>query len=304
HLSLALEPQSLRDLMLAVYESPQLLRPALIFALALMSILLAHDVGHLVTSMACRVKQSYPYYLPFPPVVGTLGSIIFLQSKAASRTALLRIGIMGPVVGLLAAIPITAYGLSLSTPIDLGEIPGGSKWLGNSLLFLGLAQLFSPQGIEVQLHPLAYAGWVGMFVTSLNLIPASQLDGGHILGALFGRYATLISAIVVVGLLGYGVFLTLEPTYGAWAGIPWLLWATMLFVAGVTHPPVHNPAEKLGVASWIAGGVAAALLVATFVPVPIQIVPQDPADAAFIEPDPGRDWSVEEESDDPESFEL
>ncbi|MEL6341227.1 MAG: site-2 protease family protein [Myxococcota bacterium] len=304
HLTLALEPSSLRELMLAVYENPALLRPALIYALALMSILLAHDVGHLLTSLACRVRQSYPYYIPFPLVVGTLGSVIFLQSKITSRTSLLRIGVMGPFVGLLAAIPIAAYGLSLSTPIDLNDIPGGSKWLGNSLLFLGLANVFSPQGIEVQLHPLAYAGWVGMFVTSLNLIPAAQLDGGHVVGALFGRAATLISTIVVLGLLAYGVYLTLEPRYGAWAGAPWLIWATMLFVVGIAHPRVHNPKQKLGVGEWLAGGLAAALLIVTFVPVPVQIVPADPADAAFIDPEPDRDWSVEEEQGEPESFEL
>lgn len=304
HLTLALEPSSLRELMLAVYDNPGLLRPALIYALALMSILLAHDVGHLLTSLACRVRQSYPYYIPFPLVVGTLGSVIFLQSKVTSRTALLRIGVMGPFVGLLAAIPIAAYGLSLSTPIDLNDIPGGSKWLGNSLLFLGLANVFSPQGIEVQLHPLAYAGWVGMFVTSLNLIPAAQLDGGHVVGALFGRAATLISTIVVLGLLVYGVYLTLEPRYGAWAGAPWLIWATMLFVVGIAHPRVDNPKQRLGATEWLAGGLAAALLIVTFVPVPVQIVPPDPADAAFIDPEPDRDWSVEDEQGEPESFEL
>ncbi|MEM6730203.1 MAG: site-2 protease family protein, partial [Myxococcota bacterium] len=306
HLALMLQPESLRELIDRVRAEPTLLRPALIYSLALMGILLVHELGHSLTSLACKVQQSYPYFIPFPSVIGTLGSVVFLRSRPPNRSALLRMAVAGPLVGLLAAIPIAAYGLTLSTPIELSELEGGSKWLGNSMLFVALANAFSPNGIEVQLHPLAFAGWVGMFVTSLNLIPAAQLDGGHLGYALFGRGALLLSFASVIGLFAYGIYLTLEPTQGAFAGAPWLIWGTLIFISGFGHPRVENPDRPLRKFEWAVGIVTFALLVLTFVPVPIQILPDNPGDAPFIEEEdpPEQDWSVEDTDYPPESFDL
>ncbi|MEM6531065.1 MAG: site-2 protease family protein [Myxococcota bacterium] len=305
HLTLTHQPGGLRELMLMVYEKPKLLRPALIYALALMGILLVHDLGHSLAAIRNKVQQSYPYFIPFPSVIGTLGSIVFLRAPPKTRGTLLRVGASGPLIGMAVAIPVTAYGLTLSAPLNMDEVPGGSTWLGNSLLFTALAEFFSPNGIEVQLHPLAFAGWVAMFVTSLNLIPASQLDGGHISYALFGKKAWILAITVVIGLLAYGLFLTFDGTYGAYAGAPWLIWGTLLFVLGTGHPPVRDPQLPLKATEIMAALCAVALLVATFVPVPVQIVPDNPGEAEFLEQEdePEQDWSVDGE-DDPESFDL
>ncbi|MEO1173410.1 MAG: site-2 protease family protein, partial [Myxococcota bacterium] len=283
YLSLSHQPEGLRDLLMLLYNKPKLVRPALIYALALMGILLVHDLGHSLAAIRTKVQQSYPYFIPFPSVIGTLGSMVFLRAPPKSRSALMRVGVMGPFVGLLVTIPIAAYGLSLSAPLNMDEIPGGSTWLGNSLLFTALAELFSPKGVEVQLHPLAFAGWVAMFVMSINLIPAAQLDGGHVSYALFGKKAVFLSAAAVIGLLAYGLYLTLDGTYGRYAGIPWLIWGTLLLVLGVGHPKVREPERPLKRTELVAGILAFVVLVLTFVPVPVQIVPDNPREADFIE---------------------
>ncbi len=308
HLMLMLEPGSLRELLELVRSDPTMLRPALIFSLALMSILLVHDLGHSLASLATKVQQSYPYYIPFPAVLGTLGSVVFLRTEPPNRSSLLRMAVMGPIAGLLIAVPLAAYGLSQSLPLDLGEVPVGSKWLGNSLLFTWLAETFSPNGVEVQLHPLAFAAWVGMLVTSIHLLPAAQLDGGHIARALLGRGAVVLSLLTVAGLFAYGFYLTLTPAYGTYAGAPWILWATLIFIGGLGHPKVRDTGRPLRVLDWIGALIALLLLVLTFVPVPVQIVPDDPAQAEFLEEgreDSGeKDWSVEDSDLPPEKFRL
>lgn len=308
HLMLMLEPGSLRELIELVRSDPTMLRPALIFSLALMGILLIHDLGHSLASLAGKVQQSYPYYLPLPAVLGTLGSVVFLRTEPPHRSSLLRMAVMGPIAGMAVAIPLAAYGLSQSLPLDVARVPPGSTWLGNSLLFTWLAEAFSPNGVDVQLHPLAFAGWVGMFVTSINLLPAAQLDGGHVARAVLGRGAPVLSLITVVALFGYGFYLTLSPRYGTYAGAPWLLWATLIFIAGLGHPRVRDPKRPLRTLDWLGTILAIAIAVLTFVPVPVQIVPADPSQAEFLER--GRDgaededWSVEESDLPPETFDL
>ncbi|MEL6544085.1 MAG: hypothetical protein AAFQ82_05635, partial [Myxococcota bacterium] len=130
HLMLMLQPGSLRELIDLVRSDPTMLRPALIFSLALMGILLIHDLGHSLTSLATKVQQSYPYFIPFPAVFGSLGSVVFLRSEPPHRSALLRMAAMGPVAGMVAAVPIAAYGLSQSLPLEVTEIPPGATWLG------------------------------------------------------------------------------------------------------------------------------------------------------------------------------
>jgi membrane-associated protease RseP (regulator of RpoE activity) len=245
------------------------------FAVTLLVILLAHEMGHFLTAHSHGVDQSPPFFIPAPTLFGTLGAVILMRSQPPNRRVLLKVAVMGPYAGLLLAVPAAAWGLTQSTPIDVNDMPAGSVWFGSSLLFHGLEQVFSPNGSDVVLHPVAVAGWVGMFVTSLNLIPAAQLDGGHIAYALFGRSQEKISLVVVLLLLGTGMFISClgDPnTPGATGGEVWILWALLLFVIGLRHPPVRDESIPLTPAQKFNGGIALVVFVLTFIPVPVKML--------------------------------
>jgi membrane-associated protease RseP (regulator of RpoE activity) len=177
---------------------------------------------------------------------------------------------MGPYAGLVLALPAAAWGLKHSIPFDpTGPLPAGLMF-GDSLLFSWLEATFSPAGSNVILHPIGMAGWVGLFITSLNLIPAAQLDGGHVAYALFGRHQVKISLLVVVGLftLGFGINFLGATGHG---GEMWILWALLLFVIGLRHPPVQDEALPLTFAEKLNGITALILFVLTFIPVPVQL---------------------------------
>jgi membrane-associated protease RseP (regulator of RpoE activity) len=177
---------------------------------------------------------------------------------------------MGPYAGLIVAVPAAAWGLSHSMPIEDPIFAGGGYWFGSSILFGWLEALFSPNGADVVLHPVGFAGWVGLFVTSLNLIPASQLDGGHIAYALFGKNQIRVSILVVAGLLATGLFLYTRS--GIESGFVWIFWSLLLFVIGLRHPPVADETLPLSNRQRLNGGFALLLFVLTFVPVPIQVL--------------------------------
>ncbi len=217
----------------APFAEPWRLLPGLPFGLSLMAILLAHEMGHYLTARRLGVEQSLPFFIPAPGTIfGTLGAVIVMRSRPSSRDVLLRIAAAGPYAGMVLAIPCAAWGLYFSEPIPAAVVPDGALWFGSSLLFGLLEWLFSPNGSDVFLHPLGRAGWVGMLITSLNLIPAGQLDGGHISYALFGRFHYLISWLVVALLVIAGLLV------GSNGGEVWFVWAGMLAVFGLRHPPV------------------------------------------------------------------
>ncbi|MBI3178920.1 MAG: site-2 protease family protein, partial [Deltaproteobacteria bacterium] len=220
--------RSFGDAMGRVLSEPRLLLLGLPFAITLMAILVAHEMGHYLTARRYGVDQSLPYFIPAPTFFGTLGAIILMRSQPADRRVLLNVAVMGPYAGLLLAIPATAWGLAHSVA---GEPP---LRFGSSLLFGWLNGWFAPEVAVLDLHPVALAGWVGLFVTSLNLIPAAQLDGGHVAYALFGRKQERFSLAVVLALLALGLALGFE------RGTVWIFWALFLFVIGVRHPPVRD----------------------------------------------------------------
>lgn len=302
HLRLSIGAGSLRELASILAHEPHMIRQSLIFSLTLIFLLITHEVGHALSGIRNRIRLGPPYYIPFPSVFGTLGSIIFLRSRAPNRGVLLRVAVMGPCIGMLAAIPITAYGLTLSTPYAVESIAGGSSWIGTSLLYSTLAHFFSPNGVHVQLHALAFAGWVAMFITSLALIPVCPLDGGHISHALLGRNAWVLWMLTRVALLAWGVYLTLDHRYGEFAGVPWLAWGGLLSVIRFQPASIEREDEKLTQGDGFYGLLSIALLVVTFVPVPVQVVPDNPDDALFIQPE--GDWRVEDLDHPPESFQL
>lgn len=256
----------------AIAAEPERLLLGLPFAITLMTILLAHEMGHYVTARILGVRQSLPFFIPAPFVAfGTLGAVIIMRSQPKSRTVLLRVAAMGPYAGLILAIPAAAWGLAHSVALH-GPVPEGALMFGDSLLFKGLEHLFSPNGTDVILHPVAMAAWVGLFITSLNLIPAAQLDGGHICYALLGKYHLRVGRVVACVLLFMGAY-GVAFSNGSQM---WLLWAVLLFALGLKHPPVAQPELPMSLGDTACGVFAFVVFVLTFTPTPLKFAPAQP----------------------------
>jgi len=250
------------------------LADGLAFTAALLGILLAHELGHYVVARREGVAVSYPFFIPMPYFLfGTMGAFIAIKEPVPNRRALLAIGIAGPLAGLAVAIPVLLLGLSLSEVRNLAEARAaapniGSFTEGNSLIYAASKLLvfgrFLPGGGEdVFIHPVAFAGWAGLLVTGLNLLPAGQLDGGHVFFALFGpRAAAIMSRVVAVALLGLGFL---------WSG--WFLWAVIVAVLGQQHSPLLNEITPLR-GPWRALAVLGLVVfVLVFTPMPIVVAP-------------------------------
>ena len=207
------------------------------FSFTLLSILLAHELGHYFTCRHYGIRATYPYFIPAPTLIGTLGAFIRIKSPIVNRRELFDVGISGPLAGFVLAIPA----LIVATFLAKGTMPTAtpdSISLGSPMAVILLAKLFR-SGInpaEIILHPVGCAAWVGFFATALNLLPVGQLDGGHILYAVLGDKYRNISR---------GFFLVLLPLgYFCWYG--WMAWAVILFFLGLRHPTVVEPIEPLG----------------------------------------------------------
>lgn len=196
------------------------------YSAAILGILLAHEMGHYLTSRFYGVPASLPYFIPAPPplfLLGTLGAIIRMRSAVRNRRILFDIGIAGPLAGMVVAVPVTILGLMYSEVVAT-EGAGGIM-LGDSLLFkIIIQQIFGtlPDTQTVLLHPVAFAGWLGFFVTSLNLSPIGQLDGGHVLYGIFGPRHRSLSRLFFLCLLFWGVhgaFTVLNPFEWLWASL-------------------------------------------------------------------------------------
>ncbi len=252
-------------------DDPSLLLEGVPFAATLMSILLAHEMGHYLTARRHGVRQTLPYFIPAPTRLGTLGALLFLRSKPPSRGVLLDIAVMGPYAGLVLAVPAVAWGLAHSVATTQ---PPSDILLGDSLLFAALRAVLVPDARFLALHPMAEAGWYGMFITALNLIPAAQLDGGHVTYALFGRAHGAVSLAVAVALLVAGALMLgmdgLAParlTGGLWAS-----WAVLLLLFSPGHAEVDDRALPLSRAQRVRGIGALVAFALTFMPVPFFIV--------------------------------
>ncbi len=252
-------------------REPRLLLAGVPFAATLMSILLAHEMGHYLTARKNGVRQTLPYFIPAPTRLGTMGALLFLRSKPPNRGALLDIAVMGPYAGLLLAVPAVAWGLAHSVA---AAQPPSDIVLGDSLLFGALRALLVPDARFLELHPMAEAGWYGLFITSLNLIPAAQLDGGHVAYALFGRAHAALSlgasvALLVAGALMLGID-TLAPA--RLTGGLWVSWAILLVLFNTRHAEVVDRELPLSRAQRVRGVGALVAFALTFIPVPFFIV--------------------------------
>jgi len=233
------------------------------YSLTLMTILGVHEFGHYFAARRFGVKATLPYFIPFPSIVGTMGAVIKTKSPIPHRKALFYIGVMGPIPGFLASLAAVIAGIFMSEVLPLPPAEGITPVYGNSLLFGFIVHLVHgniPAGFDIVLHPFAWAGWIGFLVTSLNLIPIGQLDGGHILYSLIGRkqvYAGWVSLALLV------ILSFIWPGWGVWI-------VFTLFILMVAHPQIPQTSE-LSLKEKAAGWFCMIILVVTFIPIPVEI---------------------------------
>ncbi len=239
---------------------------AWLFSNSMIMILGAHELGHYFVARHYGVPVTLPYFIPFPLLspFGTLGAFISMKAMPGSRKALFDIAIAGPLMSFFLSIPVTLIGLHLS---DVRMVTNYGSYLeyGDSLLFRLLIEIMVdiPAGYELFVHPMAFAGWAGFFVTALNLMPAGQLDGGHVAYAYFGDKSRYLSYFLFVAVTLFALF-----TGG------YLVWSILLLLLGLRHPRVYtsefsvplDPRRKfLAIASMV-------MLALTFVPMPVRTV--------------------------------
>ena len=237
------------------------------FSISLLAILFCHEMGHYLMCVRHGVDASLPYFLPVPPMVmpswGTFGAFIRVRSRFGDRVALFDMGAAGPWAGFVVSVVVLVIGLRLSHV----ETPTGESSLvfGDSLLTGFLTRLIVGADPDtVFIHPVGVAGWFGLLVTSLNLLPAGQLDGGHVVYAAVGRRTPLLSGGLAVVLAGLGVWF--------WPG--WVLWAAIVaLMTRLGHPPTVDDDVPLDGFRLVGAVASLLLLVLTFVPAPLRIVP-------------------------------
>ena len=264
-----------------------LLHGGLPFAFSLLGILLAHEFGHYFAAKFHNTHSTLPYFLPFPTLLGTMGAVIIWKDIPRNKRVVFDVGIAGPLAGLIISIPIVLYGLSISTLGAIQSVPGGFIE-GNSLIYLfskfAIFQKFLPEpasfgdsgaffywlkyfftgqpaissGVDVYISPVAMAGWAGLLVTSLNLIPAGQLDGGHVIGALLGSQKTKLLPVILATLGILGLY---------WSG--WWLWAFILLLTGNRSIEPLDDVTELDSKRKILGFLMVIIFILVFIPVPL-----------------------------------
>jgi membrane-associated protease RseP (regulator of RpoE activity) len=249
----------------APWHDPSSITQGIPFSFTLMTILLTHEMGHYLTAKRYGVPATLPYFIPAPPVpfiIGTFGAFIRMKSPILTKRAILEIGASGPIAGFVVAIVAVIIGLTRSAVVSEASSAATLK-LGAPLIFKFLNDLLLnvPEGSDVLLHPVAFAGWIGLFVTALNLIPIGQLDGGHVVYALLGKNHTKVS----IGMVGVLVLMG----FIGWPG--WFFWAFLTAFLGVRHPPMVDPEVNLAPRQKFIGWLSLAIFVLCFTPNPFMI---------------------------------
>lgn len=271
---------------------------AVSFSVALLFILGSHEMGHYYYGKKYGVDITPPYFIPAPPIIspiGTFGAFIKIKSPISTKRALFDIGIAGPLAGIVATIPVLIIGIKLSSIVEVSQQleEGGGLVLGTPIIMSIFSYLFYgpiPEGYDLFVHPVAFAGWVGLFVTALNLIPSGQLDGGHITYSLFSKKYHRYISLIMIGLLiifGLGTELLLEigndllgtgftwftsavPVFEGWPG--WILWAVLLTLMGTRHPPTMYEETDLNWKRKLLSVLSLLIFIGCFTPLPIQFV--------------------------------
>jgi membrane-associated protease RseP (regulator of RpoE activity) len=250
-----------------VLKNPYSIFRGLPFSASLLFILGTHELGHFIASRRHGVATTWPMFIPgppIPPMIGTFGAVIKIKSPITTKDALIDIGSAGPLSGFVAAFVVTIIGLAYSSVIPAPKL-GNSLGLGTSLIFQFLSFItIGPvkDGFELMLHPVAFAGWIGFFVTAMNLLPIGQLDGGHIVYAVIGAKHRIFSFIMVGVLILLGIF--------AWPG--WILWAALIALVAMYHPPISDPRAPIDKRRKLTAALSFTAFVLTFMPTPFYIV--------------------------------
>ncbi|MCX7877395.1 MAG: site-2 protease family protein [Ignavibacteria bacterium] len=268
-------------------------RYGLTYSFLILTFLTFHEFGHYFAAKIHKVRVTLPYYIPFPLVLnpfGTMGAVIRIKQQITSRKALFDIGIAGPVAGFVVSFAMLVYGMLTLPPFEYiytihpeymqTGVPLSGFSFGYNLLYYLLGEIlasspdvFLPPMNEMYHYPFLCVGWFGLFVTALNLLPVGQLDGGHIIYALFGSKSkyiarTFFALMLFMGLLGllpfFGIYFLAD--YGL---LNWLIWAALIFfVIRIEHPPFYDP-EPIGTARKLWGVFALIMFILCFTPVPV-----------------------------------
>ncbi len=247
-----------------IFLPENLLFGALLFSLPLLSILFVHEMGHYFISKKHGIETSLPFFLPIPPIlpnfnIGTFGALISSHEPMPDKKALFDVGISGPLAGFIVALPVTIIGIATSELVEVSQLAAGETFLGSSILFSLIVQnVLNVSGdYAISFSPIAFAGWVGLLITAINLLPAGQLDGGHIFRAFLGKYQKYASmaAIFIMILTGWFFFAII-----------------IIFMIGVVHPPPLNDDSELDLKRKLLFFVAVAILILCFIPFPFGAV--------------------------------
>ena len=262
------------------------------FSASLVFILGSHEMGHYYYGRKNGILITPPYFIPVPPpfIAGTMGAFIRIKSQITSKKALFDIGVAGPIAGIIAAIPVLIVGIKISQIVPASDIVEGEAiHLGDPIIFSFFVNMIHgeiAEGFELFLHPVAFAGWIGLFVTALNLIPSGQLDGGHLVYALFNKkFHSLVShiSIFVIIILGLGTepILNLLSFYNININVPeflifqgwlgWIIWAFLLVIMGAKHPPTIYEESDIGTQRKIIALITLLIFIGSFMPVPFTI---------------------------------
>jgi Zn-dependent protease len=250
-------------------EFREVLRQALLFSVPLMLILTCHEFGHYIQSRCYRVRSSLPYFIPIPfGILGTLGAVIAMDERIPNSKALFDIGITGPIAGLIPTLVFLYWGVQWSY---IGPPSGDAmEWIGFPLLLQWTTQWFYgelPNDLILHLHPVALSAWAGLLLTSLNLMPLGQLDGGHIFHSLTGQYSAPIAKC------GFIVALFLVVLFGLWH---WSLLLILIAVIGVSHPPTANDKMPLTWFRRCLGWAMLGFVIIGLAPTPLDPKPDNP----------------------------
>jgi hypothetical protein len=245
-------------------KDPQVISLSIIYVVVLLGILLGHEMGHFLTCRYYKINATLPYFIPAPTLIGTFGAFIKIKSPITRKQQLFDIGVAGPLTGFILSVPALAYGLSLSKavpPIARDEV--FVYVFGEPLILKFFAAMIFkdiPPDYSIYLHPVAFAGWVGILVTALNLFPFGQLDGGHISYALFGKKSRNLTRFFLGVFIAMGIFF--------WVG--WFIWAFLLLFMGLKHPPVQDGGAPLSPGRKFISYVVISIFILSFIPDPIK----------------------------------
>ncbi len=232
----------------------------LIYSAAVIGILLTHEMGHFLQTVRHGIPSSFPFFIPVPSFMGTMGAVIGMEGSRADRKQLFDIGITGPLAGLVVALPVVWYGIKTATPVKhpIGELHlFGDPWIFKLLTQWLRPDLPAGMLIDKQSSPLLMAGWVGMLITGLNMLPVSQLDGGHVIYGLFGRGALAIARAFVITTIA---FIVVSDQY------TWVPMLILILLLGVDHPSTRDDSVRLGPVRQAIGLASLAIPIFCFTP--------------------------------------